>query len=313
MKIFIKLITTLLLSATFLSAGARCITGNTCISSETGEYVFHIDLPENIDSIYWCVKGGIEIVNSTQESVTVKSKNTIEGNQKYSKGRIYCYAYVRHNINGDCSFSHSVLLSQKDVYKSFGVNGSILGLSAVSAGDTCLYSIKPFFTDMDHIGMDSYYWEFSSGFSKLYTSADGSAIALKADSLSGNDTIKVTAGQCNTGNPNNQLALIIGENTTHPVIPPVTPPNQNTCSAEVVPYTVPDYGADVYFTVVDPTNVIIKVYDTNDNYIHTAHSAYMWKGRQTFYFRPTNLASGETYKFVIEMNAEICVTDFVVK
>lgn len=295
---------------------AQCIypeTGNSCISSESGEYVFRIDLQENlneqIDSVYWEVKGGIEIVSSTRETVTIKSKSTVEDNQKYSKGRIYCYGYViTYNINSKYRVTSPVLLSSKDVYKSFNTNNisnKIGGLSTVSVGDTCQYSIKPLFTDIDNIGTDSYYWEFSSGFSHdiLYTSADGSAIALKVNTMGGNDTIKVTAGQCNTGNPNSQFAFVIN----------TTPISQNTCSAEVIPYNVPVYGANIFYTLTDPSNVIVKIYDKNDNYIRTIFSAYMGQGRQSVYFQPTNLINGENYKCVIEIGQDICVTDFVVE
>jgi len=296
----LNILITLLFSAVFLSVNAQCIypeNGNFCISAESSEYVFRIDLQENIDSVYWQVKGGIDIVSSTQTSVTVKSKNTED--QKYSKGRIDCYAYIKHNIGNECSFSYPILLSSKDVYKSFNINNlsrKIWGLSAVSVGDTCLYSIKPIFTDINNIGMDNYYWTFSNGFSNdvLYTSADGSAIAIKATGLSGNDTIRVAAGQCNTGN----LALAINKANTP------NPPNQNTCSAEVIPYTVPVYGSNVFYTLDKLANVVIKIYDKNDNYIRTIFSAYMGQGRQAVYFQPTNLISGEKYKCVIEIDSE---------
>lgn len=307
--ILLKLIFSSLISA-------QCIypeTGNSCISSESGEYIFRIDLQgnekENIDSVYWQVKGGIEIVSSTQETVTIKSKNTIENNQKYSKGRIYCYAYVTHNINNDCRVTRPTLLSSKDVYKSFNtdsISNKIWGLSTIFVGDTCQYSIKPLFADIDNIGTDNYYWGFSSSFSHdiIYTSADGSAIALKVNNtLGGNDTIKVTAGQCNTDNPNSQFTFVIN----------TTPISQNTCSAEVIPYNVPVYGANVFYTLTDPSNVIVKIYDKNDNYIRTIFSSYMGQGRQSVYFQPTNLISGETYKCVIEIGQDICITDFAVE
>ena len=51
----------------------------------------------------------------------------------------------------------------------------------------------------------------------------------------------------------------------------------------------------------------------NDNYIRTIFSAYMGQGRQAAYFQPTNLVSGKTYKFIIEMGDEKCMTDFVVE
>jgi hypothetical protein len=299
------------------STYAQCIYpqhGSNCITSNGETYTFGINLDlTQYENINWEVKGGIEITGSNMESVTIRSKTTLENNQKFSKGRIYCYATQKINIPNDtqpvCSYERQILISQYDVYKAFDMNetlNKISGASNIKAGDTCTYSIKPMFKDISNIGSDNYYWEFSSGFStaSLYTSEDNSAITFKVNNLTGEDTIKVKAGQCNTDNPDNLLTYILNSQEEAP---------SNFCSAEIIPNPVPAYGSNVFYTLTGASIVTIKIYD-NSTYIRTIFGAtMMYQGRQAFYFYPTGLTSGKTYKCVVDIDGEECVIEFAVE
>lgn len=166
----------------------------------------------------WSIKGGAQIVGSTTgSSVTV---SPIIDDNRYNKSRLYLdYAAKKSttipnpcdeegdDIQVDVPITGQLYV---DLYQKFTVTDPIVGEECIEATKDYAFSIRDMVSgDKDGIGVDSYEWDLTNiadllpqpplEKQRLYTSGDGSAIALHFyTSPETPATFTVVPGKCNT-------------------------------------------------------------------------------------------------------------------
>ncbi len=168
-------------------------TSNCIGVSETKSYTATV--PSYFKNLKWSVKGDLEILSVSADTLTVTVKSTNVGKSTLSiQGTLDA---TGNNCGNPIKYDRPINAPALELYKTFTCSDSIVGTPFVAVGGIYTYSFNPiFYRNLQaNIGFDTYRWLIPEGCTATYYSPDSSSVTIRVDEMP-TQPLQISVGQC---------------------------------------------------------------------------------------------------------------------